>query len=92
MTIPSRNKYLKKLISLGGTKIEQSFYSSLPRNHPPLGNPSTRSEHPKELGYVAASPESSKSVLVPSGTPLDSQLHCHQDLEYVLDWEHTFKN
>ena len=71
-------------------ETEQPFYSNPPRKHPPLGNPSTRPKHLKELGYAAASLGSSKSSLVPSGTPLDLQVHCHQDLEYVLDWEHTF--
>ena len=90
MTIPSRNKKLKKLIRLGGTKIEQSFYSSPPRKHPQLGNPSTRPTHPKGLDYAAASPWSSKFALVPSKTPLDLQVHYHQDLAYALHWEHIF--
>ena len=76
-------------MSAGDTKIEQSFYSSFPRKHLPLGNPSTRSKHPEGLGYVAASPGSSKSTLAPSKTPLDLQVHCHQDLEYVMGWKHT---
>ena len=71
-------------------EIEQSFYSSLPRKHPQLGNPSTRPTHPKGLGYATASPWSSKFALVLSETPHDLQVHCHQDLEYVLDRELTF--
>ena len=69
----------------GGMEIEQSFYSSLTRKHPPLGNPSTRPKNLKGIGYVAASLGSSKSALVPFKTPLDFQVHCHQDLEYVLN-------
>ena len=71
-------------------QIEQPFYSCPPKKYPPLGNPSIGSKHPAELSYTAASLESSKSALVPSKTPLDLQVHCHQDLEYVLGWEHTF--
>ena len=68
----------------------QPIYSNPPRKHPQLGNLSTRPKHPEELGYAATSLESSKSTLAPSKTLLDLQVHCHQDLEYVLDWEHTF--
>ena len=71
-------------------ETEQPIYSNPPRKHPQLGNPFTRPKHPEELGYAAASPGSSKSALVLFGTLLDLQLHCHQDLEYVLDLEHTF--
>ena len=71
-------------------KTKQPIYSNPPRKHPQLGNLSTGPKHPEELGYTAASPGSSKSALVPSKTLLDLQLHCHQDLEYVLDLEHTF--
>ena len=71
-------------------ETEQPIYSNPPKKHPQLGNVSTRPKHPEELGYGAASPGSSKSALVPSGILPDLQLHCHQDLEYVLDWEHTF--
>ena len=62
-------------------ETEQPIYSNPPRKHPQLGNLSTGPKHPEELGYVATSPESSKSALVPSRTPLDLQVHCHQDLE-----------
>ena len=70
-------------------EFEQPSNSTLPKKHPQLGNPSTGSKHPKELGYATASLGSSKSILVPSKTPLDLQVHCHQDLEYVPGWEHT---
>ena len=71
-------------------ETEQPIYSNPPRKHPQAGNLSTGPKHPEELGYGAASPGSSKSARVPSKTLPDLQLHCHQDLEYVLDWEHTF--
>ena len=71
-------------------ETEQLIYSNPPRKHLQLGNLSTGPKHPEELDYAAASPRSSKSALVPSRTLLDLQVHCHQDLEYVLDWEHTF--
>ena len=71
-------------------ETEQPIYSNPPRKHPQLGNLSTGPKHPEELGYGAASLGSSKSTLVPSKTLPDLQLHCHQDLEYVLDLEHTF--
>ena len=71
-------------------ETEQPIYSNPPRKHPQLGNLSTGPKHPEELGYGAASAGSSKSTLVPFGTLPDLQLHCHQDLEYVLDLEHTF--
>ena len=71
-------------------ETEQLTYSNPPRKHLQLGNLSTGPKHPEELGYGAASPGSSKSARVPSGTLPDLQLHCHQDLEYVLDLEHTF--
>ena len=71
-------------------ETEQPIYSNPPRKHPQLGNLSTGPKHHVELGYAAVSPGSSKSAVVPSGTLLDLQLHCHQDLEYVLDWEHNF--
>ena len=70
-------------------ETEQPIYSNPPKRHPQLGNLSTGPKHPEELNYAAASPGSSKSALVPFETPLDLQVHCHQDLEYVLDWEHT---
>ena len=71
-------------------ETEQPIYSNPPRLHPQLGNPSTRPKHPEGIDYAAASLGSSKSALTPSGTPPDLQVHCHQDLEYALDWEHTF--
>ena len=71
-------------------KFEQLSNSTLPKKHPQLGNPSTKPVHPQGSSYIAASPWSSKFAPVPSGTPPDLQVHCHQDLEYVLDWEHTF--
>ena len=71
-------------------ETEQPIYSNPPKKHFWLGNLSTGPKHPEELVYAAASPGSSKSAMVASGTPLDLQVHCHQDLEYVLDWEHTF--
>ena len=71
-------------------ETEQPIYSNPPRKHPQLGNLSTGPKHPEELGYAASSLRSSKSTLVPSGTLPDLQLHRHQDLEYVLDLEHTF--
>ena len=70
-------------------ETEQPIYSNPPRRNPQLGNLSIGLKHPKELGYAAAYPGSSKCALVPSGNLLDLQVHCHQDLEYVLDWEHT---
>ena len=71
-------------------KFEQLSNCTLPKKRPQLGNPSTKPVHPKGSNYSAASPWSSKFALVPSGTPPDLQVYCHQDLEYVLDWEHTF--
>ena len=71
-------------------ETEQPIYSNPPRKHLQPGNLSAGPKHPEELDYGAASLGSSKSALVPSGTLLDLQLHCHQDLEYVLDLEHTF--
>ena len=71
-------------------EIKQPFYSDPPRKHPQLGNLSTGPKHLEELGYAAASPGSSEFALVPSKTLSDLQVHCHQDLEYALDWEHTF--
>ena len=71
-------------------ETEQPIYSNPPRKHPQVGNLSTGSKHPKELGYGVASPGSSKSALVLSITLIDLQVHCHQDLEYILDWKHTF--
>ena len=71
-------------------ETEQLTYSNPPRKHLQLGNLSTGPKHPEELDYATASLGSSKSALAPSGTPPNLQVHCHQDLEYVLDWEHTF--
>ena len=90
MTIPSHKISNSKINQFGDMETDQSNNSNPPKKHPQLGNPSTGPPHPEGLGYVAASPGSSKSSLVPSKTPLDLQVHCHQDLAYVLGWEHTF--
>ena len=67
-------------------ETEQLTYSNPPRKHLQRGNLSTGPKHPEELGYGAASPGSSKSARVPSGTLPDLQLTCHQDLEYDMKY------
>ena len=69
--------------------FEQSSDSNLPKKLPQLGNPSIRLTHPKWYGYVVSSPWFSKFAMVPSRTPLDLQVYCHQDPEYALSWKHT---
>ena len=68
-------------------ETEQPIYSNPPRKHPQLGNPSTKLVHPKGSSYTAASPWSSKVALVPSGTPFDLHVFCHQDSAYALGWQ-----
>ena len=69
-------------------KFEQSSDSTLPKKRPQLGNPSTELAHPKGSSYTAASPWSSKFSLVPSRTPSDLHVFCHQDSKYALGWQY----
>ena len=70
-------------------EFEQSSHSHFPKKHSQLGNPSTGPTHPKGPGYKVVPPWSSKFALVPSKTPSDLHVFCHQDLKYVLGWQHT---
>ena len=89
MTIPSHGISNSKVNQPRGTKIEQENGSNLPKKHPQLGNPSIVPKFLEWSSYAVASPWFSKFVVVPSGTPLDLQVYCHQDPKYVLSWEHT---
>ena len=72
-----------------GMKFEQPSNSTLPKKHPQLSNPSTEPIHPEGSNYTAASPWSSKFAMVPSRTPFDLHIFCHQDSKYALGWQHT---
>ena len=69
-------------------EFKQPSNSTLPKKHPPLGKPSTEPVHPERSSYTAASPWSSKFALVPSGTPFDLHVFCHQDSKYALGWQY----
>ena len=89
MTIPSHEISSSKVNQSRDMGIEQANGSNLLKNRPQLGNPSIGPTQPKWSGYTVASPWFSKFALVPFRTPPDLQVYCHQDLEYVLSWEHT---
>ena len=84
MTIPSHGLSNSKVNQFGGTKIEQSNGSNLPKKRPEMGNPSIGPTLLRWSGYTVASPWFSKFALVPSKTHLDLQEHCYQDSKYVL--------